>query len=197
MKTLGALSKMIAQIRIAIATLVLAATALIGAPALGSVYLQCAPFARMESGIQLFGNARDWWGQAAGRYERGNAPRIGAVMAFAPTSSMPVGHVAVVSGIVSQRELLINHANWSPVNGRRGQVERNVRVVDISPDNDWSQVRVWYAPIGDLGLRANPVTGFIYPGSDQQVQLGDQTSIAAITPDRDGTLARIVASVGI
>ena len=26
-------------------------------------------------------------------------------------------------------------------------------------------VRVWYAPIGDLGLRANPVQGFIYPGS--------------------------------
>ena len=25
---------------------------------------------------------------------------------------------------------------------------------------------MWYAPIGDLGLRANPVQGFIYPDSD-------------------------------
>lgn len=38
---------------------------------------------------------------------------------------------------------------------RRGQIERNVRVVDVSSAGDWSMVRVWYAPIGDLGLRAN------------------------------------------
>lgn len=187
---------MMAQIRIAIAALVLAATLITSAPAVASAYLQCAPFARMESGIQLFGNARDWWGQAAGRYERGNAPRVGAVMAFAPTRAMPIGHVAVVSQIVSDRELRITHANWSPINGRRGQIERNVRVVDVSANNDWSQVRVWYAPIGDLGLRANPVTGFIYPGAGPQDSFGGDTSIAAITPDSDGTLARIVASVG-
>jgi len=189
---------MIAQLRTALAALVLAATMIVSAPALGSAYLQCAPFARMESGIQLFGNARDWWGQAAGRYERGNAPRVGAVMAFAPTRAMPIGHVAVVSQIVSDRELRITHANWSPINGRRGQIERNVRVIDTSANNDWSQVRVWYAPIGDLGLRANPITGFIYPGADTQGRIGGgDTSIAAITPDSDGTLARIVASVGI
>lgn len=188
---------MIAQIRTAIAALVLAAMTMVSAPALGSGYLQCAPFARMESGIQLFGNARDWWGQAAGRYERGNVPQVGAVMAFAPTRAMPIGHVAVVSEIVSDRELRITHANWSPINGRRGQVERNVRVVDVSANNDWSQVRVWYAPIGDLGLRANPITGFIYPDADTQGRIGGDTSIAAITPDSDGALARIVASVGM
>lgn len=187
---------MIAQIRTAIAALLMAASMLITAPALGTGYLQCAPFARMESGIQLFGNARDWWQQADGRYERGDTPRVGAVMAFAPTRAMPIGHVAVVSQIVSDREMRITHANWSPINGRRGQVERNVRVVDVSANNDWSSVRVWYAPIGDLGLRANPVTGFIYPGANTQGRLGGDTSIAAITPDADGTLARIAASVG-
>lgn len=187
---------MIAQLRTAIAALALAAMALVSAPALATGYLQCAPFARMESGIQLFGNARDWWHQADGRYERGNAPRIGAVMAFAPTRAMPIGHVAVVSQIVSDRELRITHANWSPINGRRGQIERNVRVVDVSANNDWSQVRVWYAPIGDLGLRTNPITGFIYPAADSQRDFGSDISIAAITPDSDGTLARIVASVG-
>src|SRR5262249_51895531 len=29
--------------------------------------LQCAPFARQASGIQIYGNANTWWRQAAGR----------------------------------------------------------------------------------------------------------------------------------
>ena len=57
----------------------------------------------------------------------------------------------------------IRSSSWTePIGGRRGQIERNVRVVDVSDRGDWSMVRVWYAPIGDLGLRANPVQGFIY-----------------------------------
>lgn len=131
-------------------------------PAAARGYLQCVPFARAESGIEIHGNAKTWWSQAAGAYDRGQEPRQGAVMAFAGTSSMPYGHVAVVEKIVSDREILISHANWSPIGGRRGQIERNVRVVDVSDKGDWSLVRVWYAPIGDLGLRANPVQGFIY-----------------------------------
>lgn len=133
-------------------------------PALAKGYLQCVPFARDESGVEIRGNAKTWWGQAADQYERGAEPRKGAVMAFAGTRGMPLGHVAVVKKIVSDREILIDHANWSPINGRRGQIERNVRVLDVSSAGDWSMVRVWYAPIGDLGLRANPVQGFIYPG---------------------------------
>jgi len=131
-------------------------------PAAAQGYLQCVPFARAESGVEIRGNAKTWWSQAAGTYQRGEEPRKGAVMAFAGTSGMPLGHVAVVKKIVSDREILIDHANWSPINGRRGQIERNVRVVDVSNAGDWSMVRVWYAPIGDLGLRANPVQGFIY-----------------------------------
>ncbi|MDO9369952.1 MAG: CHAP domain-containing protein [Sphingopyxis sp.] len=131
-------------------------------PAAARDYLQCVPFARAESGVEIRGNAKTWWSQAAGTYARGEEPRKGAVMAFAGTGGMPLGHVAVVKKIVSDREILIDHANWSPINGRRGQIERNVRVVDVSNAGDWSMVRVWYAPIGDLGLRANPVQGFIY-----------------------------------
>jgi surface antigen len=127
--------------------------------------LQCVPFARAESGVEIHGNAETWWAQAAGDYDRGQEPREGAVMAFAGTRSMPLGHVAVVEKIINDREILISHANWSPINGRRGQIERNVRVVDVSDAGDWSAVRVWYAPIGDLGLRANPVQGFIYPNA--------------------------------
>ena len=124
--------------------------------------LQCVPFARESSGIEIFGNAKTWWGQAAGRYERGFAPKVGAVMAFKPTRGMPIGHVATVSQIVSDREVLISHANWSVINGRRGQIERNVRVLDVSDAGDWSKVKVWYAPLRDLGTSTYPLFGFIY-----------------------------------
>lgn len=146
-----------------VACVMMLAAALTATPAAARGYLQCVPFARAESGVEIRGNAGTWWAQAAGQYERGDEPREGAVMAFAGSRGMPIGHVAVVKKIVSDREVLIDHANWSPINGRRGQIERNVRVVDVSAAGDWSMVRVWYAPIGDLGLRANPVQGFIYP----------------------------------
>lgn len=129
-----------------------------------AVALQCVPYARETSGVEIFGNARTWWGQAAGRYERGYTPKVGAVMAFKPTRGMPIGHVATVSQIVSDREVLISHANWSRINGRRGQIERNVRAIDVSEAGDWSKVRVWYAPLKDLGTSTYPLFGFIYGG---------------------------------
>ena len=124
--------------------------------------LQCVPFARQMSGIEIRGNAWTWWSQAAGRYERGNDPKIGSVMSFQRTSHMPLGHVAMVSKIVSDREVLLTHANWS----YRGGIERNVRAIDVSPAGDWSQVKVWFAPTGDLGTSVYPVNGFIYPNGD-------------------------------
>lgn len=126
---------------VAAATLVLGA--LITTPAAAGV-LQCAPFARQVSGIALYGNANSWWGQAEGRYERGHEPRVGAVLAFAASRSMPVGHVAMVSKVINEREVLLTHANWS----YRGGIERNVRAIDVSPNNDWTNVRVWYGPMG-------------------------------------------------
>ncbi|ABC62310.1 CHAP domain-containing protein [Erythrobacter litoralis] len=125
-------------------------------------YLQCVPYAREVSGVSIYGDAHTWWEQAAGRYERGNVPRVGAVMAFRPTGKMRLGHVAAVSKIIDSRTVLLDHANWSPINGRRGQIERNVRAVDVSRDNDWSKVRVWYHPLQGLGKTAWPVHGFIY-----------------------------------
>lgn len=124
--------------------------------------LQCAPFARMFSGIQLFGAAASWWNQAVGKYLRGQTPQLGSVMVFKAIGSMRSGHVATVTQVVSDRVIKITHANWSIINGRRGQVERDVTVVDASANNDWSQVKVWFAPIGKVGNRAYPVNGFIY-----------------------------------
>ena len=128
-------------------------------------YLQCVPYAREVSGIQIYGDAWTWWDQAEGRYARGHTPRVGAVMAFQPYGNMTLGHVAAISRVIDSRTVLLRHANWSPIDGRRGQVENDVRAVDVSPDNDWSQVRVWYAPIQNLGTTAWPVAGFIYPSS--------------------------------
>jgi surface antigen len=124
--------------------------------------LQCVPYARQASGVQIFGNAKTWWAQAQGRYDRGSQPKLGAVMSFKPTRAMPLGHVGTVSKIVSDREVLIDHANWSTIGGRRGQIERGARVVDVSANGDWSAVKVWYAPLGGLGTSSYPLNGFIY-----------------------------------
>jgi surface antigen len=126
-------------------------------------YLQCVPYARQVSGIRIFGDAHTWWEQAAGRYERGFRPRVGAVMSFKPYGSSRLGHVAAVSRVIDSRTVLIRHANWSPINGRRGQIEDDVRAVDVSPGNDWSEVRVWFAPLQALGTTHWPLNGFIYP----------------------------------
>lgn len=83
-------------------------------------------------------------------------------MNFRPFGGSQLGHVAAVSRVIDPRTVLVRHANWSPIDGRRGQIEDNVRVVDVSPANDWSEVRVWYAPIGGLGTTRWPLYGFIY-----------------------------------
>ena len=142
----------------------LLAAALSTAPALSQEpYWQCARFAREFSGIEIRGDAWTWWELAEGRYARGYIPRVGAVMAFTPSGNMRLGHVATVTAVESAREITVTHANWSPIGGVRGQIERDVRVRDVSENNDWSRVRVWFDPIGDLGTTAWPVTGFIYP----------------------------------
>ena len=122
-------------------------------------FWQCVPFARAMSGVDIHGNAWTWWSQAAGRYERGNTPKLGSIMSFKRTGRMPLGHVAMVSAVLSDREVLLTHANWS----HPGGIERGVRAIDVSPEGDWSQVKVWFAPLGDLGTSVYPVNGFIYP----------------------------------
>jgi surface antigen len=147
-------------------------------------HLECVPVARALSGIQIRGNANTWWDQAEGRYERGQAPKRGAVLAFMPHGGMTLGHVATVSRIVDDRTILVTHANWSIINGRRGQVERDVKVIDVSTAGNWTQVRVWFAPTQDLGTTIWPVHGFIYPEGRPPMQLSsliapDPASLAA------------------
>jgi len=129
------------------------------APAAGAAMLQCVPYARIVSGVSLYGDALTWWDQADGRYKRGSTPRKGAVLAFRPHGPMQLGHVAVVSHVLDERRVLIRHANWSVP----GAIEEDVLALDVSPEGDWSQVRVWFSPNGQMGARTNPTFGFIYP----------------------------------
>jgi|TARA_R100001244_G_scaffold71741_2_gene58048 surface antigen len=178
----AALNDLITSLRNAIVPILLVMQAVIlASPAKAEDYLQCVPFARELSGIQIYGDAHSWWDQAAGVYQRGATPAEGAVLSLPGYGAMQLGHVAVVRGIVDDRTILISHANWSPINGRRGQIERKVMARDVSDNNDWSLVRIWYAPIGKLGTTAFPVNGFIYPA-----QLGrkDSRQWASAKPER-------------
>lgn len=123
---------------------------------------QCVTFARFFSGVQLFGDAWTWWQGAVGKYARGSTPQSGAILVFKPNGVMRLGHVAVVSHVLTDRIIQVTHANWSPIEGRRGKVEKDVTVVDVSTAGDWSQVKVWYNPNGDLGGTTYPTYGFIY-----------------------------------
>jgi len=121
--------------------------------------LQCVPYARELSGIQLRGNAWTWWTSANGLYEKGAAPRPGAVLVFSKTRRLRLGHLAVVAEVRNSREIVVHQANW--LNG--GRIHRYTPVRDVSKNNDWSEVRVWYTPGRVYGSRNYAAYGFIYP----------------------------------
>ena len=129
-------------------------------------YVNCVQFVQQATGLDLRGDAHQWWDHASGRYARGHVPHDGAVMVFAKARHMRHGHVGVVRDVINNRTILLDHANWSPVGGRRGRVENAVTVIDVSPRNDWSKVRVWYDPVADIGQRVYAVKGFVYATSN-------------------------------
>lgn len=114
----------------------------------------CVPFARNASGIEIRGNAHTWWDKAEGQYHRGHTPIPGAVMVFSESASLRLGHVAVVSQVISDREIKISHANW-----HRNRVSLDMAVIDVSEAGDWSRVRVESNP-GSFG-KVYKVDGFI------------------------------------
>jgi surface antigen len=127
--------------------------------------LQCVTFARAASGIELKGNAANWWDNASGVYARGQAPESGSVLNFRSTRGMRLGHVAVVTAVVSDREIEIDHANWAGPGASKGGVSRGMSVIDVSPDNSWTQVRVSLGGNGNYGS-VYPTYGFIYDRPD-------------------------------
>jgi surface antigen len=122
--------------------------------------VQCVPYARTHSGIDIHGDAYTWWDKAAGRFERGSAPKNGAVLVLNEYGGPKRGHLAVVRAIVSAREIRVDHANWFA----DGAIYVDDPVMDVSADNDWSRVRVWNIRTGAWGIRDYSVQGFIGPG---------------------------------
>ncbi len=120
--------------------------------------LTCVPYARQVSGIQLSGDAYQWWDEAAGLYPRAHRPAIGAVLVFAPHGSMTSGHLAVVTALRDSRTIEVTQSNWLPY-----RIEHDQPVIDVSAYNDWSQVRVWYEPVSAMGATIYPTYGFILP----------------------------------
>lgn len=129
--------------------------------------LQCVPYARKISNVSIRGNAWTWWRTAEGRYRRDNRPAIGSVLVWKRTGRLPYGHVAVVSRVISSREILVDHANWL----NRGNIHQSLPVLDVSPRNDWSEVRVWYSPGHSWGKRLYPAHGFIHPREPRKLRL--------------------------
>lgn len=133
--------------------------------------ISCVPYVRQVTGMDISGNAHTWWANAAGSYARGQRPERGAVLAFRASGGMRLGHVAVVSRIVSAREVLIDHANWEGPGIRKGTVIRGASVVDVSDRNDWSEVRVQVGRDDNAYGRAYPTYGFIYNRADNGQRL--------------------------
>jgi surface antigen len=138
--------------------------------------ISCVPFARNDSGIDVSGNAWQWWDNAAGVYARGSVPESGSVLTFRANGRMRLGHVAVVSRVINPREVEIEHANWwGP--GMHGGVARNIPVVDVSEANDWTAVRVGLGQTGEFGS-VYPTYGFIYSRPDNGMMLASNRAPA-------------------
>ncbi|MDB5735672.1 MAG: hypothetical protein JWP16_1131 [Alphaproteobacteria bacterium] len=131
--------------------------------------LQCVPYAREHSKIKIFGDANTWWDKADGKYPRGSAPAVGAVMVLHDYAHGDHGHVAVVRTLVSAREIRVDHANWL----NDGSVYVNNPVMDVSDANDWSTVRVFNIKTGGWGIKLFPVQGFIGSSRDSSPDDGD------------------------
>jgi hypothetical protein len=121
--------------------------------------LQCVPYARTESGIEIRGNANRWWQLAAGKYQRSRRPEEGSVFVMKGYQTARRGHVAVVKQIVDSRTIVVDHANW----GNDGRIYLQAPIRDLSPKNDWSQVQVWFTPGQQWGRRVYKAKGFILP----------------------------------
>lgn len=127
---------------------------------------QCVPHARQISNIRIRGDAWTWWRSASGTYDRSRTPQIGSVLVLSKTGRLRYGHLAVVTRIVNQREILVEHANWL----NRGRIHKNQLVRDVSRRGDWSEVRLWYTPGNTMGVAVYPVSGFVLAPSFQSAQ---------------------------
>lgn len=156
-----------------------AASANLRRPMAGNSRIPCVQFVRGTTSFRLTGNAHLWWPRAAGVHARGNVPEIGSILSFPSIRKMPMGHVAVVSCVISSREIEIDHSNW---------VDRGViigaEVIDVSPRNDWTAVRVSLKPGAKAYGSIYPTNGFIYarPFGSPIIRLAEHPTDLGVAP---------------
>lgn len=119
--------------------------------------LFCVEYARARSGLAVFGDAKFWWARAKNLYARMARPMENTVMVFSGSSRLKKGHVAVVTDIVSKREIRVDQANWQ----NHGEIDHSTPVLDVSARNDWSKVRVWDMRSNGFGAHVYAISGFI------------------------------------
>lgn len=128
-------------------------------PRIVDAAVQCVPFAREASGIEIRGDANRWWKLAQGKYSRSRRPQEGAVFVMRGYRTDLRGHVAVVKQVRDPRMIVVDHANW----GNDGRIYLSTPIRDESAKNDWSKVRVWHTPTNQWGRRLYRAKGFILP----------------------------------
>jgi surface antigen len=142
--------------------------------------MTCVPYARAVSHLPMSGDAWVWWDEARNRFVETDAPAPGGVLVFRRTDRLPSGHLAVVSAVLSDRRVLVTQANWLPY-----RITRDQPVLDVSPGNDWTAVRVWWPPANGWGTTVYPTYGFILPAA-----------VPAAPPPAGATPAETVLRVG-
>jgi hypothetical protein len=100
---------------------------------------------------------------ACGGRDQPPAPQPTILPALIPIPNGPlqcVPYARLVSGVAIRGDAW---TWWDQAAARysRGRVAHDVRVIDISPGNDWSELRVWNG--AGFG-KVYPAHGFIYPG---------------------------------
>lgn len=150
----------------------------------------CVRVVRSISEFTIQGDAWMWWNRAEGRYARDVSPADGSVLVFKRAGRMNRGHVSLVSNVIDRRTIEVDHS-WLNTRGLR----RGMRVIDVSASNDWSMVRVWHEPTGQLGQRVYPTYGFILPEGAKARRLDPEPRFVISPPGRgDRNATRLVTA---
>jgi surface antigen len=125
--------------------------------------IQCVPFVRELSGVNLYGNAYTWWDSAlAAGYQRGQVPMENAVLVLKKSNRLANGHVAMVRRVVDPGHVELTHANWGSDEYTRRLVHNSMPARDVSAKHDWTSVEFFNEQAGVWG-QPYEAWGFIYP----------------------------------
>jgi hypothetical protein len=86
-----------------------------------------------------------------------------------------------------RRQVLVTQANWV-----HHRVTLDQPVIDVSATNNWSSVRVWWPPAGEMGVSDYPAYGFIRtgPATRDQIVAATPRAIRLAGRTNDGAVKR-------